>query len=155
LDELMMDEALTALRPEVSELLEDYLQKLPGGQERMRRWRDTAQSARNAMSSTAIIEVPPFPRQKVHRMKVYRRVGAIMAVAAAIIFGIGIGRYWQKPVVGGKSVAMAPVVPVVAGKGDFWSSRRLMASTDTHREPRRSTWQWNSVSQQPTAGELR
>jgi hypothetical protein len=152
LEQLMMDEAMTALSPDVSELLAAYLGTVPQGDAQLKCWRETADVARHALVATLPVEMPAFPGGQFRRASRFRLTGAVSAMAA-ILVGIGIGRYWERP--SSSHIQYAQIIetaPAPVSVSDFWSSERLMASIDSGRQPRRSAWQWTSPARQPFTG---
>ena len=61
LERLILDDALGALSPDASALLAAHIKTLPGGSERLAAWRQVADSARSAMPTEAVADLPPFP----------------------------------------------------------------------------------------------
>lgn len=144
LERLMMDDALGALAPDVKMLLEAYVKQTGTEAERHGQWIALGAAAEEAVRGLAVEELPPFPGGRVRIMRLW---GASLAIAAAVVVGIGIGLFMQRPeaekTVAAESSAVVAEPAEMLGVTDFWSSKRLVAEAlAAPRNP--SQWEWPS-----------
>jgi hypothetical protein len=144
LQRLMIDEALGALDPDVSALLDAYTADLPASSGDRAAWQKLAQTARQAMPVAAAETLPPLRISRVPGPGIWRGARATLALAAAIAMGIGIGLWRARPetttvtvvapaaqsFAGPQAVSLPP--PPANGQS-FWSSQRLLAMAQAQR----------------------
>ncbi len=138
LERLMLDRALGTLPPDTCELLAAYLVNDAAAQSRGREFVAVADMARRALGGESATVLPPFPVARIaqtwraHRS--LRLVRSITGLAAALLFGVGVGaRVFSRPEVSPVPESLPrpahaiAKTPVPEASRDFWSAARLYA----------------------------
>jgi anti-sigma factor RsiW len=95
LESLLMDQSLEQLSPDVEELLEAYIAEHPQYLQTAESIRKSAALAKQALSSEAAKELPPFPKERIihakasGRWKLFCKWG--LSAAACLLIGTLIG----------------------------------------------------------------
>lgn len=164
LQRLMIDDALGALEPDVRALLSAYAVAHPGDEAARTQWQELAGMARDAGLLTHDELVPPLPHRRLRAVRLWHAGRTTLALAAAILIGVAVGLHLpqQSASVGPQAVvvpvmlAPSPAPAVVLSPGDFWSSKRLLASAMAAKPELRSEFRaspslrWPSLLLQPT-----
>jgi hypothetical protein len=163
LERLMIDDALGALPPDVSELLAAHTSSSPLATEQKKRWRQTAELAGRASESHEQAVATLLPPLSLRSHPRRARIG--LAIAAAWLIGIGIGLLMPhgsatnpgpSPAVIAKLTPSSSSSAPPAGVTDFWSSQRLisMATAGDRNRPRTASakWHWTSPVRAPEVG---
>jgi hypothetical protein len=157
LERLMIDDALGALSPDVSELLAAYTATAARDPQRQG-WQRVAAMAQQALLPRAVENIPAFPIRAIRFSQLRRAAALGLSAAAALLLGLGIGMRLHSA---GPGEAAPPVAQTTAqtappatagGVSDIWSSRRLVAAALDRKQSAAAPWQWSSPVGQPKIG---
>ena len=142
LEMLLLDRSLGGCTPEVSALLDAYLEKDAEARLEAERWGSLVGRARAAMGAERAV-LPPFPLERLlrreRRQRVWRMGAVISGVAACVVAGVLVGAAWDADGKGTSAVAKEPESKPVGtepargmadageagGVENFWSVARI------------------------------
>ncbi|MCY3767257.1 MAG: hypothetical protein OXH06_17705 [Gemmatimonadetes bacterium] len=155
LEGLLIDRALGELSPEVTELLDAYLQANPAAAEQAAAWTETWRGAVRATAFDVEGRLQPLPKLKPRGSNTWNwriRRGELLRLAACLIIGVTAawGLFTAQP-------EKAPAPAVASQPSKFWSVNRLKEiysrpSARKHR-PMRHRLPWGSPLRIQKGGE--
>ena len=161
LDRLLMDRALGGLPPDVEALLAAYLEQTPTAAARATDYTAAADAARQVLRSDRPATPPPFPALRLHQIAEARRrlrlVRHVAGLAAALVFGVGLGAGLLRT----SAPADRPAPPAAVERvpidqrpiaNDFWSTTRLYERTRQVRPVHSTRLLWDSAVNRPRLG---
>jgi hypothetical protein len=160
LKRLMIDDAFEALPADVGALLTAYTDGHPTEAAELSRWRQVTELAAQLADSPRTETLPPFPRREFATVNLRRVALVAGALAAAVLLGFNLNA-WRSPASQTQPLAaVAPPASVAEAKPftgvqDFWSSRRLLATTLNQPEPSQSQTHWMLFPDNPKIGGVR
>jgi len=159
LERLMIDDALGALPPDTSALLEAYTVNAASDDQRLK-WRRLAELAAETTKADQGGTVPPFPGTPLRLLRFQRVAVSTLAAAAVLALGLGIGLYI--PTLHPRTSSPAALItrdqsedrlvePVTKMRGvaGMWSSDRLLAVATERRVGVTPQWRWSSPVVEP------
>jgi ferric-dicitrate binding protein FerR (iron transport regulator) len=161
LNRLLIDRSLDALAPDVSALLDAYLEREQDHSEAAQEIEESVRLARLALGPGPALQLPPLkllplPERPAAESRPHRAWWPA-ELAAALVLGIGLGFLAFRPgeparVKVETAAATAPIETVDSGSSNaFWSVKRLARMEPKTASARAPRLTWKSFLQNPQA----